>query len=196
VKVHYFRSAAEFRRWLRAHHASASEIWVGFYKKGSGRRGITNAEALDEALCFGWIDGVRHGVDAERYMNRYSPRTPNSYWSEINTARALELIAAGRMEPAGRAAFERRDRARTKAYSFEQRTAALSPTQERTFRRNRAAWTFWSGQPPGYRRTASWWVISAKREETRARRLATLIEHSARGERMPQVTPRSARRPS
>jgi uncharacterized protein YdeI (YjbR/CyaY-like superfamily) len=196
MKARYFRSAAEFRRWLEANHGTANEIWLGFYKKGSTRRGITNAEALDEALCFGWIDGVRHGVDAERYANRYSPRTPTSYWSEINTKRALELIEEGRMQPAGLAAFERRDVARTKAYSFEQKTAALSPEQERGFRRNRSAWRFWEAQPPGYRRTASWWVISAKREDTRARRLSALIEHSARGERIPLLTPPSARRPS
>jgi uncharacterized protein YdeI (YjbR/CyaY-like superfamily) len=196
MKARYFRSAAEFRRWLEANHATATEIWLGFYKKGSGRRGITSAEALDEALCFGWIDGVRHGVDAERYANRYSPRTPKSYWSEINTKRALELIEEGRMRPAGLEVFERRDVARTKAYSFEQRTAALSPEQERVFRRNRSAWRFWEAQPPGYRRTASWWVTSAKREDTRARRLSALIEHSATGERIPVLTPPSARRPS
>jgi uncharacterized protein YdeI (YjbR/CyaY-like superfamily) len=196
MRARYFRSAAEFRRWLEAHHATASEIWLGFYKKGSGRRGITSPEALDEALCFGWIDGVRRGVDAERYANRYSPRTPKSYWSEINTKRALELIEEGRMRPAGLAAFERRNVARTKAYSFEQKTAALSREQERAFRRNRLAWRFWEAQPPGYRRTASWWVISAKRDETRGRRLAALIEHSARGERIPFLTPPSARRPS
>jgi uncharacterized protein YdeI (YjbR/CyaY-like superfamily) len=196
MKARYFRSAAEFRQWLEANHGTATEIWLGFYKKGSGRRGITSAEALDEALCFGWIDGVRHGVDAERYANRYSPRTPTSYWSEINTKRGLELIEEGRMRPAGLAAFERRDVARTKAYSFEQKTAALSPEQERAFRRNRSAWRFWEAQPSGYRRTASWWVISAKREDTRARRLSALIEHSARGERIPLLTPPSARRHS
>jgi uncharacterized protein YdeI (YjbR/CyaY-like superfamily) len=196
MKARYFRSAAEFRRWLEANHATSTEIWLGFYKKASGRRGITSAEALDEALCFGWIDGVRHGVDAERYANRYSPRTPRSYWSEINTKRALELIDEGRMRPAGLAAFERRDVARTKEYSFEQKRAALSPEQERAFRRNRSAWRFWEAQPQGYRRTASWWVISAKREDTRARRLTVLIEHAARGERIPALTPPSARRPS
>jgi uncharacterized protein YdeI (YjbR/CyaY-like superfamily) len=184
------------RRWLEANHATATEIWLGFYKKRSGRRGITSAEALDEALCFGWIDGVRHGVDAERYANRYSPRTPTSFWSEINTKRALELIEEGRMRPAGLAAFERRDVARTKAYSFEQKTAGLSAEQERAFRRNRSAWSFWEAQPPGYRRTASWWVTSAKREDTRARRLSALIEHSARGNRIPVLTPPNARRPS
>ena len=196
MDVRYFRSAAEFRAWLKRHHATDREVYVGFYKKASGRKGITSSEALDEALCFGWIDGVRHGVDEERYTNRFSPRTPNSYWSNVNIARAKALIEAGRMQPAGLASFERRDEKRTRTYSFEQANPALSRAEAATFRKNHAAWSFWQAQPPGYRKTATWWVVSAKRDETRERRLATLIEHSASGERLPQVTPPRSRRPS
>jgi uncharacterized protein YdeI (YjbR/CyaY-like superfamily) len=196
MDVRYFRSAAEFRAWLKRHHATDREVYVGFYKKASGRKGITSSEALDEALCFGWIDGVRHGVDEERYTNRFSPRTPNSYWSNVNIARAKALIEAGRMQPAGLASFERRDEKRTRTYSFEQANPVLSRAEAATFRKNRAAWSFWQAQPPGYRKTATWWVVSAKRDETRKRRLATLIEHSASGERLPQVTPPRSRRPS
>ncbi|MGH2590091.1 MAG: YdeI/OmpD-associated family protein [Actinomycetota bacterium] len=196
MDVRYFRSPAEFRAWLKRHHASEPEVYVGYYKKGSGRRGITHPEALDEALCFGWIDGVRRSVDGERYTNRFSPRTPNSYWSTVNTARAKALIESGRMQPAGLAAFERRDEQRTRMYSFEQANPALSRAEAATFRKNRAAWLFWQAQPPGYRKTATWWVVSAKRDETRRRRLETLIEHSANGDRISQVIPPRARRPA
>jgi uncharacterized protein YdeI (YjbR/CyaY-like superfamily) len=196
MDVRYFRSAAEFRAWLKRHHASESEVYVGFYKKGSGRKGITYPEAIDEALCFGWIDGVRRGVDEERYTNRFSPRTANSNWSNVNIARAKALIESGRMQPAGHAAFERRDEKRTRMYSFEQANPTLSRAESATFRKNRSAWSFWQAQPPGYRKTATWWVVSAKRDETRQRRLTTLIEHSASGERLPQVIPPRSRRPS
>ena len=185
---------AEFRRWLERNHARETEVYVGFYKKASGRTGITQREALDEALCFGWIDGVRRSVDDERYVNRYTPRTPKSYWSAVNIARANELIVEGKMHPAGLATFERRDETRAKMYSSEQPNAALSRSEEAAFRRNRKAWAFWESLPPGYRKAATWWVISAKREETRERRLAALIEHSERGERIPLLTPPSARR--
>jgi uncharacterized protein YdeI (YjbR/CyaY-like superfamily) len=184
------------RRWLDRHHATAREVHVGFYKKGSGRTGITYSEAIDEALCFGWIDGVRRGVDDERYANRFSPRKADSYWSNVNIARATALIEAGRMEPAGLAAFERRDEQRTRRYSFEQANPAFSRAEAATFRKDRTAWSFWQAQPPGYRKTATWWVVSAKRDETRRRRLATLVEHSANGERLPQLISPSARRPS
>ena len=194
MKPRFFRSAAEFRAWLSANHAKASELMVGFYKVASGKGGITYKEAVDEALCFGWIDGVRRGIDDDRYANRFTPRKPKSYWSEVNTKRAKELIADGRMTPAGLAAFERRDASETRKYSFERDTADLDAAQRREFRADKKAWTFFSAQPPGYRKVAIWWVVSAKREDTRARRLATLIEHSRNGERLPQVTSPTARR--
>jgi uncharacterized protein YdeI (YjbR/CyaY-like superfamily) len=196
MKARYFRSAAEFRRWLERNHARKSELYVGFYKKGSGRKGITPREALDEALSFGWIDGVRRSVDDERYMNRYTPRTSRSNWSNVNIARAKALIAEGRMRAAGLAAFERRDEKRARMYAAEQANPKLSASEIAAFRKNKAAWKNWESRPPGYRKTATWWVVSAKREETRQRRLATLIEHSARGERIALLTSPSARRPS
>ena len=185
VDAKFFRSAAEFRRWLEAHHATVRELWVGFYKKGASRRGITYAEAVDESLCFGWIDGIRKGIDGERYANRFTPRKPGSSWSNVNTARVAQLIAEGRMHPAGRAAFESRDPSRAGVYSFENRDAAtLTPAQESRFRENPEAWAFFQSQPPGYRKTAIWWVVSAKREETREKRLTTLIKDSANGLRI------------
>jgi uncharacterized protein YdeI (YjbR/CyaY-like superfamily) len=195
-KARYFRSAAEFRTWLERNHARETELYVGFYKKGARKKGITFREALDEALAFGWIDGVRHGVDDERYVNRFTPRNPRSNWSAVNIARVKELIAEGRMHPAGLAAFEWRDETRAREDASVRANPAFSPSERATFRKNRAAWSFWESLPPGFRRNATWWVVSAKREETRRRRLETLIEHSARGERISVLTPPSARPPS
>lgn len=185
VKPRFFRSAAEFRAWLERNHDRASELYVGFYKKASGKAGITYAQAVDEALCFGWIDGVLHRIDDERHMQRFSPRTAKSYWSQVNTAKALALIKAGRMAAPGLAAFERRDSAKTKRYSFEAANAALDNELERKFKANRRAWQYFSARPPGYRRTASFWVMSAKQQATRERRLATLIECSDAGKPIP-----------
>jgi uncharacterized protein YdeI (YjbR/CyaY-like superfamily) len=194
VQARFFRTPAEFRRWLENHHAKASELQVGLVKKGAQRPGITYAQALDEALCFGWIDGVTHGVDDDRYVVRFTPRRRGSNWSARNVGHVRRLIAEGRMQPAGLAAFERRDEARKGASAVTRATAAFDQAAERRFRGRRPAWRFWEAQPPGYRKTATWWVMSAKREETRARRLASLIEHSARGERVPEVTGVAKRR--
>jgi uncharacterized protein YdeI (YjbR/CyaY-like superfamily) len=185
--VRFFRSAGEFRRWLEANHARADELFVGFHKKASGRGGMTYAEAVDEALCFGWIDGVRRRIDDESFSNRFSPRRPGSIWSAVNVQNVERLMAEGRMRPAGLTAFAKRDPERSSVYSFERSDAALDPAQERRFRSNGRAWAFWCAQPKGYRKTATWWVISAKREETRSRRLATLIDLSAKGERIPAL---------
>ena len=184
----YFSSAAELRAWLEAHHADTDELWVGYHKKGTGVPGLTWPESVDEALCFGWIDGLRQRVDERRYRIRFTPRRDGSIWSAVNLRRAEELIAEGRMRPPGRAAWERRREDRTRRYSFEQETAGLTPEHERDLRRDRAAWKFWTSQPPGYRRTASWWVESAKREETRRRRLDQLVAHSAAGRRVPPLS--------
>ena len=181
----FFATAAEFRRWLKRHHRSERELWVGFHKKSSGRPSLSWPESVDEALCFGWIDGVRRTVNGESYAIRFTPRRSGSTWSAVNTRRAEELIREGRMQPAGLRAFEARDPEKSGVYSFEQRTAArLSPEAEAQFRVNPAAWSFFESQPPGYRRTAVWWVVSAKREATRAQRLETLIEDSAAGRRI------------
>ena len=188
VEAIYFESPADLRRWLEGHHDRAPELWIGFYRKGSGSAGITYPEAVDEALCFGWIDGIRKSVDSTRYTNRFTPRKACSNWSLINTRRAAQLEKEGRMAPAGLRAYEARDRTRSGAYTYEQRFQPFESTQEATFRRNARAWSFFQAQPPSYRRAATLWVISAKREETRQRRLANLIEHSNRGERLPALT--------
>jgi len=182
VKPTFFATTDELRAWLEENHATATELFVGFYKRGSGKPSITWQELVDEELCFGWIDGVRKGIDNVRYSNRITPRKPRSTWSAINIARAKELVKLGRMHPAGLKAFERRTDERSAIYSYEQRQKArLEPTAERSFRANKKAWAFFQAQPPSYRRAAIWWVISAKREETRERRLAALIGDSARG---------------
>jgi uncharacterized protein YdeI (YjbR/CyaY-like superfamily) len=186
----YFATPAAFRRWLTQHHARETELWVGYFKKGSGQPSMTWPESVDEALCFGWIDGIRKSVDAERYMIRFTPRRKDSIWSTVNTRRARELVEEGRMRPAGLAAFEARSERKTGVYAFEQRDEArLHPVSAAAFRRGRAAWKSFSAMPPGYRRTAIHWVMSAKREETRARRLAILIADSAAGRRIKQLRP-------
>ncbi|MDQ6712538.1 MAG: YdeI/OmpD-associated family protein [Candidatus Dormibacteraeota bacterium] len=187
----FFATAAELRQWLEENHATASELLVGFYKRGSGKPSITWQELVDEELCFGWIDGVRKGIDEVRYSNRITPRKPRSTWSAINIARAKELIKQGRMRPAGLKAFERRTDERSAIYSYEQRKAAsLEPEAERAFRANNKAWAFFESQPPSYRKTAIYWVISAKREETRQKRLATLIRDSQNGRTVAPLTRR------
>lgn len=186
----FFASPAEFRQWLDENHRTAAELWVGFYKKATGRPSMTWSESVDEALCFGWIDGIRKTIDEESYVIRFTPRRPNSNWSNVNLRKMDELLAAGRVSEAGRAAFAARDAKKADAYSFEQRAeASLTPDQERTFRANPAAWSFFEAQPAGYRRTATWWVVSAKKESTRSRRLATLIADSEAGRRIALLHP-------
>lgn len=181
----FFASASEFRRWLRHHHGTATELWGGFYKKGSGRPSITWPESVDEALCVGWIDGLRKSLGADAYMIRFTPRKPGSNWSTVNTKRAEELTEAGRMRPAGLRAFEARDPKKSGVYSFEQRKQAeLTPEGLDRFKRHAAAWRFFESQPPGYRRIVVFWVMSAKQEATRTRRLDTLIADSAAGRRI------------
>ena len=187
----YFATAAEFRAWLEAHHDKDNEVLVGFYKRAARPEAMTWPESVDEALCFGWIDGVRKRVDDERYTIRFTPRKAKSIWSAVNLRRAEELKKRGRMNEAGLRAFESRDASLSNRYSFEQKSVELGAEREAIFRRNRKAWAFFAAQPPSYRRVATWWVISAKQEPTRARRLAKLIEHSAAGERIPQfVSPK------
>ena len=179
----FYATPADWRAWLEAHHADAREHWVGFHKRASGRPSMTWAESVDQALCFGWIDGIRKRVDDERYMIRFTPRTPSSRWSRVNVARVAALTEAGLMHPAGLRAFEARTAEGT--YSYEQReAAAFDPGRERRLRANAAAAAFFDAQPPSYRRSATHWVMSAKREETRDRRLAQLIEDSAAGRRI------------
>ena len=181
----FFASAEEFRRWLKNHHETARELWVGFHKKHTGRPTLIWPESVDEALCFGWIDGVRKSVGAEGYVIRFSPRKPRSIWSNVNIRKAQTLVENGRMQAAGHRAFAARDPKKSGIYLFEQRTnPKLAPAELKEFRANSKAWKFFQQQPPGYRRIATWYVVSAKRPETRARRLSILIADSARGQRI------------
>jgi uncharacterized protein YdeI (YjbR/CyaY-like superfamily) len=178
----FFATPEDFRAWLAEHHADARELWVGFYKKGSGLPSITWPEAVDEALCVGWIDGVRKSIDERSYMNRFTPRRAESTWSAVNLKRMAELIRDGRVLPAGLAAYENRSEAKSGRYSYEQRgEAKLDEDMERQFRANTAAWKYFQEQPPWYRKVTTWWVVDAKKEETRQKRLAKLIEDSAHG---------------
>lgn len=183
----FFATPADLRRWLEDHHDSATELWVGLHKKGSGHASITWPELVDQLLCFGWIDGVRKSLDADRYVIRTTPRRPGSLWSAVNRRRVPALIEAGLMHPAGLAAWNARDDEKSRRYSFERDDVGLGDAYEAEFRRHPAAWDFFQAQPPGYRKTATWWVISAKREETRLRRLRTLIEDSAAGLRIKEL---------
>ncbi len=181
----FFASPAEFRDWLERNHASEQELLVGYHKKGTGRPSLTWSESVDEALCFGWIDGIRRTIDAERYTIRFTPRRKGSVWSKVNIRKVEELIQSGRMRPAGERAFEKRAEERSGIYSFEQRSeAVLSEEALARIRADAEAWEFWESQPPGYRRQATWWVVSAKREDTRSRRLEQLIADSAAGQRI------------
>lgn len=178
----FFKSQGEFRRWLRKHHLEATEVWVGMYKVHTGKPSLTWNEAVDEALCFGWIDSVVRRIDAESHMQRFTPRKKSSAWSAKNLKRIGELIDDGRVSAHGLKVFNERDPRKQNLYSAEQETIAFTSGQEKRFRSNRKAWKYFQSQPPYYRRTATWWVVSAKREETRDRRLDALIEASAAGQ--------------
>ena len=182
-----FRTPAAFRAWLSKHHARTPELILRLFKTRAAARGMTYPQALDEALCFGWIDGVRRSLDADSFTQRFTPRRPRSTWSRVNVAHVERLVEGGRMSAPGLAAFRAREDARTGVYSFEQRAPALDAASVKSFRASRAAWAFYQAQPPGYRRLTAHWIMSAKREETRARRLATLMDCSARGVRIPPL---------
>jgi uncharacterized protein YdeI (YjbR/CyaY-like superfamily) len=186
MKARFFKTPAEFRKWLEKNHASAKELWVGYYKKDSGKVGLTWKESVDEALCFGWIDGVRKSLDEISYMNRFTPRRSRSAWSNVNIKRVEELIQANLMQPAGLKAFQQRKPEKSGIYSFEQQDKRLSDEYEQKLKANPKAWEFFQAQAPWYRRSVSWWVISAKKEETRQKRLDQLIADSAEGRRVAQ----------
>lgn len=181
----WFDSAEEFYAWLELNHVSASEVFVGLYKANASVSNMTWSEAVDHALCFGWIDGVGRRIDDERRVIRFTPRRPGSNWSNINVAKVAEQEALGRMRPAGRAAFEARREDRTGVYSFESEPAVLTDEMEARFRSNQAAWDYFSDRAPWYQRTSLHWVMSAKQEATRQRRLDQLIENSAQGLNIP-----------
>jgi uncharacterized protein YdeI (YjbR/CyaY-like superfamily) len=180
----FFTTPEKFREWLERNHDSATELLLGFHKKSSGKKSVTYAEALDEALCFGWIDGVRKNLNETSYTIRFTPRKPTSIWSNINVNHVERLQKEGRMHAAGLAAYERRSPERTGIYSFENRPRELSPEYEKIFRQNKAAWKFFQEQPPGYKRLMVFRTMSAKKEETRRHRLKQLIESSEKGVRM------------
>jgi len=184
MRIKYFKSASDFRRWLEKNHARMPELWVGYYKKSSQRPSMTWPESVDEALCFGWIDGIRKSVDVLRYTVRFTPRRRGSIWSAVNIRRARELRDKGWMEPSGVTAFDARKENRSGIYSYEQRSANLDEAYEKMLRQNQAAWNFFYAQPPSYRKAVGWWIVSAKQEPTRLKRLEKLIRESARGERL------------
>ncbi|MEX2245702.1 MAG: YdeI/OmpD-associated family protein [Dehalococcoidia bacterium] len=189
MKPAFFATPAEFRAWLERHHETDTELLVGFYKKASGKPSMSWSEAVGEALCFGWIDGVGKSLGEAAHTNRFTPRKPSSTWSNVNVRRVEELIAQGLMRPAGLRAFEARRTERTGTYSFEQKGAvALDAAAERRFRANKAAWAFFKARAASYRKASIWWVVSAKKSETREKRLATLIEDSAKGRTIRHLT--------
>ena len=184
----FFSSPSAWRAWLKKHHADTEELWVGFYKRHSARLSITWPESVDGALCFGWIDGVRKSIDDISYRIRFTPRRRRSVWSAVNVRRATELSTLGLMHPAGLTAFENRDDNRSAIYSYEQRkNAKLPPAYEKEFRRHPVAWKFFRAQAPWYQRTSTYWVISAKKEETRLKRLGLLVDHSERQQKIPPL---------
>lgn len=186
MNITFFKTPPDFRKWLRKHHASEQELWVGFYKKDSGQPSITWPESVDEALCYGWIDGIRKRIDDVSYTIRFTPRKPTSTWSAVNIKRVGELTQKGFMRAAGLKAFEMRRENRSGIYSYEQREADLPEPYQTTLKEHKAAAQFFAAQSPSYRKAANWWVLSAKREETRMKRLAQLIEHSTNQRHLPQ----------
>ena len=186
--VSFFETPAQLRAWFEANHETAAELWLGYHLKSTGRPSVTWQEVVDQELCFGWIDSVRYPLGDGMSAQRITPRRKGSVWSAINIKRFAELQRLGLVHPAGRAAFERREEARSRIYAYEN-SAALSGEMEAKFRRKPAAWKFFETQAPWYRRNAAHWVMSAKRDETRERRLSLLIEHSQKGEWLPAYRP-------
>ena len=188
----FFDSPPKFRAWLLRNHDNHDELWVGYYKKASGIPSITWPESVEQALCFGWIDGIRKSIDETRYMIRFTPRRPTSHWSRVNLETMQRLIADQQVQPSGMAAYERRTEKRSQRYSFEQSKAELPKEYQKRFRSEAEAWKYFQQLAPSYRKASTWWVISAKRKETQLRRLDKLIQHSAQGEKLPQLISRPA----
>ena len=189
MKPKFFPTPAAWREWLERYHDQKQELLVGFHKRSSGQPSITWPESVDQALCFGWIDGVRRTIDENSYTIRFTPRKTQSTWSAVNIRRVEELTRQGLMHPAGSEAFERRTANRSAIYAFEQRERPeFTEEQLKRFQANRVAWKFFEAKPPWYRRTATWWVVSAKRPDTREKRLSTLIEDSEHGRTIRPLT--------
>ena len=195
--VIFFETPAELRAWFEANHESATQLWLGYHRKRTGRPSVTWQEVVDQELCFGWIDSVRYSLDGDRSAQRITPRRSGSVWSAINIKRFQELEQMGMVHPNGRAAFDKRDEARSRIYSYENRSRGFDAATEAAFRKNRTAWKFFEAQAPSYRRTASFWVMSAKRDETKKRRLEKLIATSRAAQRLaPFVSPSRRRAPA
>lgn len=180
----FFATAGELREWFRSHHGSEPELWIGFHKKRTAKQSITWPESVDEALCFGWIDGIRKGINADSYKIRFTPRRRGSIWSAINIGRVEALTKAKRMQPAGRAAFALRRENKSGIYSYEQRSEQLPEIYASKLHKNKRAWAFFQSQPPSYRKAITWWIVSARQDATRDRRLAKLVSASAAGRRL------------
>lgn len=175
------------RTWFAKNHTTAVELWIRFYRLDSGKPSVTYPQALDEALCVGWIDGIRKRADDESYLQRFTPRKRRSYWSTVNIAKAEALISARRMRPAGLAAFNARDASAAQRYSYENRRRGLPTDAVVALRKDAKAWRFWKEQPAGYRKAVAWWVVSALKDETRGRRIELLVEHSRKAQRVPPL---------
>jgi uncharacterized protein YdeI (YjbR/CyaY-like superfamily) len=182
--IKYFKSQTEFRKWLKKNHATARELWVGYYRTKSQQPSITWPESVDQALCFGWIDGIRKSIDDSRYIIRFTPRRSGSIWSAVNIKRVRELVGKGLMQASGTAAFNVRKENKSGIYSYDQRTAELVGPYERRLKQNKPAWNFFYAQAPSYRKAIVWWIVSAKQKATRLKRLQKLMEESARGRRL------------
>lgn len=189
ARARFFARREDLRAWFEQHHATESELWIAYHRKGSGREGVDYAMAVEEALCFGWIDGQVRSLGPLSYANRYTPRKSGSQWSRVNVGKLQELDRAGRLHPAGRRVFEQRGEENARGYSYEQAPRQLAPALEKRFRRERGAWSFFADLPPSYRRQAVLWVMSAKQEATRERRLQHLVAISERGQRLDPLHP-------
>jgi len=187
----FFETPADFRHWLEAHHQEATELWVGFYKTGSGKPSITWPQSVDQALCFGWIDGIRKSIDEVSYQIRFTPRKPGSIWSAVNLKKVEELSQRGLIQQAGLEVYGKRNEKNSNQYSFEQESVALSDTYETLFRRQEQAWAFFQSQAPSYQKAAIWWVMNARQENTQQKRLTTLITDSEAGRRVAHLTRRN-----
>jgi uncharacterized protein YdeI (YjbR/CyaY-like superfamily) len=191
--VQFFETPAQLRAWFEANHDTATELWLGYHRKRTGRPSITWPDVVDQELCYGWIDSVRYSLGDDSSAQRITPRRKGSVWSAVNIKRFQELERLGLVQPRGQAAFEKREDARSRIYAYENRSRGFDPAREAAFRKNKTAWKFFESQAPWYRRTAAYWVMSAKREETRDKRLKVLIAHSKAGERIPPLTRPSPR---
>jgi len=188
--IKFFKTQNDFRKWLEKNHNKKDELYVGFYKVHTNKKSVTYQQALDEALCFGWIDGIRKSIDDEKYQIRFTPRRKGSKWSKVNINRAKELIKSGTMKPSGMKEFENRKKYNTVKYSYEEKIEKLSPEYEKKFKLNKLAWEYFKNQAGYYKRTASFWVMSAKKEETRQRRLKLVIEDSSKKRKIDLLNPK------